>query len=140
MISYPAQIKYNKTDKVYHVEFPDLPGCITYGETEEEAINYAQEVLTGFLESIDGRSIKIPEPSNLKGKNIKLILPEKNVSFAIWLKINREKMGYSQKDIASKLKVTYQTYQRFENPEKSNPTLKTIIKLEEVFNKELIKV
>jgi len=140
MISYPAIFKYDSKGKVYNVEFPDLPGCQTYGETEEDALKYGREALTGYLESIDIRKLRIPDPSILKGKNIKYISPDKNVSFAIWLKKNREVLGLTQKDIASRLKIAYQTYQRFEDPVKSNPTLKTIIRLEKVFNQELLKV
>lgn len=141
-ISYPAIFKKLREEgqEYYLVEFPDLPGCLTYGNTEEEALFNAKEALTGYLESIDSRSMVIPDPSTIKGKNVKYIFPNKNVSFAIWLKKNREKSGLSQKDIAEKLKIAYQTYQRFENPEKANPTLKTIIRLEEVFQEELIKI
>ncbi|EMY70107.1 type II toxin-antitoxin system HicB family antitoxin [Leptospira vanthielii] len=139
-ISYPAIIKYSSKDKVFNVEFPDLPGCLTFGDDENEAILNAQEALTGYLESIDSRKLNIPEPSKLKGKDIKFITPEKNVSFAIWLKKSREKQGLSQKQIAQKLNIAYQTYQKFEDPHKSNPTLKTIIRLEEVFHENLISV
>jgi antitoxin HicB len=139
-ISYPAIIKFSAKDKVFNVEFPDLQGCLTFGESEEEAIKNAQEALTGYLESIDSRKINIPEPSILKGKDIHLITPEKNVSFAIWLKKNREKQELSQKQIARKLNIAYQTYQKFEDPNKSNPTLKTIIRLEEVFHENLLLV
>ena len=130
----------NDDETLFIVEFPDLPGCQTYGETELEALNNAQEALTGYLMSIDSRKIKIPDPSELKGKNIQYIIPEKNVSFAIWLKKTREKAGLSQKDVAEKLNIAYQTYQKFEDPEKTNPTLKTMMRLEEVFEEELIKV
>ena len=141
-ISFPAIIKKEREENedIFMVEFPDLPGCQTYGSTESEALRNAQEALTGYLESIDSRKINIPEPSRLKGKNIHYVYPEKKVSFAIWLKKNRERAGLSQQDIAKKLNITYQTYQRFEDPEKSNPTLKTIIRLEEVFKEELIQI
>jgi|JI10StandDraft_1071094.scaffolds.fasta_scaffold1070311_1 antitoxin HicB len=139
-ISYPAIIKFNSKDKVFNVVFPDLPGCLTFGDTKDEAIKNAQEALTGYLESIDSRKINIPDSSKIKGKNIHLITPEKNVSFAIWLKKNREKKGLSQKQIARKLNIAYQTYQKFENPQNSNPTLKTIIRLEEVFHENLLLV
>ena len=139
-ITYPAIIKYSSKEKVFNVEFPDLPGCFTFGENQEEAISNAQEALTGYLESIDSRKLSIPEPSKLKGKDIKFIMPDKNVSFAIWLKKSREKQGLSQKQIAEKLNIAYQTYQKFEDPHKSNPTLKTILRLEEVFHENLISV
>jgi antitoxin HicB len=140
MISYPASIKYSAKDKVFNVEFPDLIGCISFGDSKKEAIRNAKEALTGYLESIDSRKLNVPDPSIIEGKDIYLITPDKNVSFAIWLKKNRQKQGLSQKQVAQKLKMAYQTYQRFEDPHKSNPTLKTIIRLEEVFQANLIQV
>jgi predicted RNase H-like HicB family nuclease len=45
------------------IEFPDLPGCFSYGQTEDEAISMAAEALNLYLE---GCPIEhIPEPSNL---------------------------------------------------------------------------
>ncbi|MDY7027145.1 MAG: helix-turn-helix domain-containing protein, partial [Spirochaetota bacterium] len=41
---------------------------------------------------------------------------------------------------AAKLGVKYQVYQRLEDPRKSNPTLKTIEKLERVFGSRLLAV
>ena len=140
MIKYPAKIIYDKTDECYLVNFPDLPGCQTFGDTIEEALTYANEALTGYLQSIDLRKITVPKPSTLKGKNIYYIKPEKNVSFAIWLKTKRIEKGLSQKNLAKILDITFQSYQRYENPTKTNPTLKTIAKLENVFHENVIQV
>ena len=140
MIEYPAILEKEKKGKRYNLYFPDLPGCITCGDTLEETLDYGKEALTGYLESIDSRKLKIPHPSKKKGKNIYFIAPNKNVGLAVWLKWMREQKGFSQEDVAEKLGIAYQTYQKFENPNISNPTLKTIVKLESVFGKELIKI
>lgn len=139
MLSYPAILTEDKTEGGYTVEFPDLPGCITEGETLDEALSYAREVLTLYLESIDSRKLPIPHPSKRNGKNIHWIEPDKKVGFAIWLKINREEQGLSQTKIANRLGVTQQAYQRFENPRKTNPTLSQIVKLENLFGREILK-
>ena len=140
MISYPAKIIYDKNDKVYNVEFVDIKSCITYGDSLEHAKEMAKEALTGILESFHERKIKIPEPSEKVGKNVYMIDPEAPVAFAIWLKIQREKSHLSQSDIAKELGIKYQTYQRIENPVKTNPTLKTIMKLEKIFKKKVIMI
>ena len=140
MIEYPAIISHDQDEDVYNVSFPDLPGCVTYGDSLEEAMLHAKEALTGFLESIDSRKIKIPKPSNPTGEEVFYIQPEKNVAFAIWLKQKREEKGFTQEQIAVKLRIAYQTYQRFEDPAKSNPTLKTITRLEEVLNEKVLQV
>lgn len=138
MICYPAEITYDPSDNGYNVVFPDLDGCFTCGDSLAEAKVYAKEALTGYLESIDARKLKIPKPSKLEGDNIYYISPEKHVAFAIWLKFTRQKQGLTQKDVAAKLGIRYQTYQRIENPEKTNPTLKTILKLEEMLGERIV--
>ncbi len=140
MIQYPAKIKYSKLDKCYLVTFPDLPGCVTYGVTMAGARSNAREALSGYLESIDLRKIEIPKPSKLAGKNIEYISPEKRISFAFWLKIKRGEKGYTQKDMARMLNINFQSYQKFENPKKTNPTLKTIEKVESVFHEDVLCV
>lgn len=140
MLAYPSKIQYNRSDKVYSVEFPDLPGCLTYGETIGEAKAYAKEALTGYLSVAYSENVKIRPPSRKKGKNIYYIQPENNVAFAILLRFAREKKGLTQKDVATKLAISYQAYQKYETPSKANPTLKTISKLEEIFEQKLIQI
>ena len=140
MITYPALFVYDEEEKAYNVRFPDLPGCFTYGETIDEAKAMAKEALTGFLQSVDARKLRLPDPSRLKGDEVIYIEPETPVAFAIWLRKQREALGLSQSDVAKKLGIKYQTYQRIENPSKTNPTLKTIMRVEKVFNQKLVKV
>ncbi|HUU79841.1 MAG TPA: type II toxin-antitoxin system HicB family antitoxin [Acidobacteriota bacterium] len=140
MITYPALFVYDEEEKVYNVRFPDLPGCFTYGETIDEAKAMAKEALTGFLQSVDARKLRLPDPSRLKGDEVIYIEPETPVAFAIWLRKQREALGLSQSDVAKKLGIKYQTYQRIESPSKTNPTLKTIMRVEKVFNQKLVKV
>lgn len=134
---YPARIKYVSEDKAYLVEFPDLPGCLTEGNTLEEAKHNAKEALTGYLASIFERNLKIPEPSNPRGKSIHFIEPEPEVSIPVLLRKLREEKKLTQGDIAKVLGISYQAYQRLEKPGKSNPTLKTLERLARVFNKDL---
>lgn len=139
MIEYAARIQWNEEDGVYHVNFRDLPGCITSGETWEEAEEMASEALTGVLATMDSRKMKIPKPSK-KQKGEVMVHPDKGVGFAVRLKMLREEKGLTQEQVAKLLNITYQTYQKIENPEKSNPTLKTILKLEKVFDNEIVRV
>jgi hypothetical protein len=50
--SYSAKIKYIAEDKTYFVEFPDLPGCLTEGDTLEEAKRNAKSTLPDLKSSI----------------------------------------------------------------------------------------
>jgi len=44
----------------YTVIVPSLPGCITYGETPEEAIEMAKEAIELYIESLKAHGEEIP--------------------------------------------------------------------------------
>lgn len=49
----------------YVISFPDLPGCITSGETIESALHNAQEAKKEWILAALEEGISIPEPNNL---------------------------------------------------------------------------
>ena len=44
----------------YTVIVPSLPGCVTYGDTIEEAIEMAKEAIELYIESLKERGEEIP--------------------------------------------------------------------------------
>ena len=50
----------------YGVSFPDVPGCISAGDTFEEAVANAAEALAGHLALIRGDGDAIPEPRSFE--------------------------------------------------------------------------
>jgi predicted RNase H-like HicB family nuclease len=60
-IFYPAILVPN--DGKYSVFFPDLPGCLPWGETFEEAVGEAVEGLASYLEMLADEGDPIPKPS-----------------------------------------------------------------------------
>jgi len=128
----------NKERISYSVEFPDIEGALTYGNTLEMAKYLAKECLNLCLEEFSNHNIKKPKIYN--EKNMYPIEVERNIAFALNLRWNREDLGLTQKDMAEKLKINLSAYQRLEDTKKSNPTLKTISKVENALKKELITV
>ena len=61
---YTAIFSY-ETDGV-HVVFPDLPGCITFGADEEEAVRMAREALALHIYGMEQDGEAIPQPSPLR--------------------------------------------------------------------------
>ena len=60
---YPAV--FHKEDNAYWVEFPDLEGCQTYGETLNETMAYAQEALAGYLLTLLEENRELVPPSDV---------------------------------------------------------------------------
>ena len=57
---YPAV--FHKEEDSYWVEFPDLPGCHSYGSSVAETMECAQEALAGYILTLleQERSIAVP--------------------------------------------------------------------------------
>ena len=49
----------------YSVTVPALPGCVTQGETIEEATEHAKEAIAGWVEWLvrDGEPVPVEEPT-----------------------------------------------------------------------------
>lgn len=65
---YPA-IFHPETDGGYSVDFPDLPGCATKGDTISETVAMAEDALSTYLESL--REDKVPYPKSSDPGDIK---------------------------------------------------------------------
>ena len=48
------------------INFPDLDGCISYGEDEEKAFNNAKEALSLHLYGMEQDNDTIPKPSSIR--------------------------------------------------------------------------
>lgn len=70
------------------VHFPDLPGCLTCADDENEALQYAEEALGGWILSQEDMNVKIPEPTPFHG--IKTEHGEAVVMVTVYTKLLRE--------------------------------------------------
>ncbi|MEJ9263601.1 type II toxin-antitoxin system HicB family antitoxin, partial [Bacillus thuringiensis] len=60
---YPAIFRFD-SDSIL-VTFPDLPGCVTSGKNQEEALKMARDVLGGFLSIMEEDNDLIPSPTQI---------------------------------------------------------------------------
>ena len=121
-----------KEGKEYIAQFPDMPNVVTCGFTHAEALAMAKEALDGCLESDISQGLSVPKPSYKKGYPIAVA---NHIVLSLRLRELRGKQ--SQTNIAEKLGLSYQAYQRLENPRKANPTIKTLEKIANVYGREL---
>ena len=122
-LSYPATISPDEGD--YLVTFRDLPNVFSSGESEQEAIFNAQEVLDLLLQEMHTDNHDIPQPSKQKPSDIMVpVSPE--VAVPILLRKLRKNHHYSYADVARVMGVTYQAYQQIEGGK--NITLRSLKK------------
>lgn len=62
MYKYEIILYWSKEDNCYVVEVPELPGCISHGQTEVEAIENIKIAQKLWLETAAEYGDPIPEP------------------------------------------------------------------------------
>ena len=65
-LTYTLEIEHH--DDGYLAYFPALPGCHTWGKTYEAAVRYAEEALTGYLETLAKHGDPIPVESDIDAR------------------------------------------------------------------------
>ena len=131
---YPANFQ-PQPDGGFTVLFADLPEAITEGDTFDEAMLHAQEVLSlslrGRIE--DGRPI--PLPSAAKGKQVHLVAPDALAQSAVLLRLARGDRPLS--DLARAMETSLAAAQRLEDPHHW-PSLKQLDRAARVLGKRLV--
>lgn len=123
------------------VRFPQHPGVNTFGRDWEEAEDMASEALNVALESDFDRGIKLPalrKPRVGKDERVVLVPLEAEVRMAFVLRKWREDAGFTQQEMASRLSVSYQAYQRMERPGRSNLTVSTLDRIARALDRDLV--
>lgn len=57
---YSLMIQWSNRDQAYLVTVPELPGCKTHGETYEEAVKNAQEMIALWIEDAQATVNEVP--------------------------------------------------------------------------------
>ena len=135
MIKYPGKI-HNDPDGLW-IEFPDLKGCATQGDSMEELREMAEDALSLYLEDYIESEKHLPKVSNLQGNDILYVEPYPEIAIPLMIKQLRTQKNLTQTDIAEIIGVKYQTYQQLENLKKFNATIKTLNKIAKALGKRL---
>ncbi|MBM4176694.1 MAG: type II toxin-antitoxin system HicB family antitoxin [Ignavibacteria bacterium] len=62
MYKYEIIIYWDKNDKVYIAEVPELPGCSAHGTTYDEALTNIKEAIRLWIDTAKEFGTPIPEP------------------------------------------------------------------------------
>ncbi len=59
---YEIIIFWSKKDQAYIAEVPELPGCMADGETYQQALSSAEQIIQEWIETARELGRSIPEP------------------------------------------------------------------------------
>ncbi len=70
---------------------PDLPGCMSDGETREEALENGLSAIKDWIEAANQSGIEIPEPGHLRKKHIARTKVLEQLLDELLIELNAEK-------------------------------------------------
>jgi antitoxin HicB len=135
MIRYQALVE--KDGSTYSVSFPDLPGCLSSGDSREAAVENAREALSLYLEEARDPKWEVPKPKARKSRRYVWVSPFVDVAIPLMIRQARLSRGLTQAQLAKRLDVTLQQVQKLETPGRSNPTVKTLAAISEALEEAL---
>ena len=136
-----CKITYSETDKCWYVEAPGFyDGVLTDGTSLDHAKEMASEAVSGLIETYLEHNMPFSIPPETDKPDYHAIRLDPSLSFALWLRSQRKARNMSLADVAEKMGIKYQVYQKLENPRKANPTLKTLCKIERIFGEQLLSL
>ena len=111
-IRYPATVETQKDGTVF-VQFVDLPDTFTEGQTREEALFNAAEVLSAMLAWRLDASQPVPAPSQ-RVRGAHYIAPDAKTQAAMLLRLTRGERTLSE--LARALETSWPASKRLEDP------------------------
>ena len=130
---YPARIAAEEAGG-YTVQFVDLPEAYTEGDTEEEALFNAVEVLNLTLQGRIAEGLEVPAPS-ISLVDARYIAPDAKTQAALLLRQARGDRSYAE--VARALETSWDVARRLENP-RHWPSLKSLDRAAAALGKRLI--
>ena len=123
------------------VRFVDHTNVTTYGTDWVHALEMAKEALAATLEVDFAQGFRLPEarkPRARSGERLAFVPLDPEVRVAYVLRDLRETNGLTQRQVAERLGITYQSYQRMERPGRSNLSLSTLSRVARAMNRDLV--
>ena len=103
--------------------FPDIPEAITEGDTLEEALFHAADVLTLCLDERIASGDVLP--ANTIIKDAEWIEPSAAIQAAVAVRTARQAQGRTLAELARSLGTSWAAAQKLESP-RANPTIKQL--------------
>lgn len=96
---YRIELIPDKEDGGFVASIPDLPGCLSQGETEEEALKNIEEAKMLWIETALKAGREIPKPREKFSGNILIRIP-KSLHQRLALEANREGVSLNSEIMA----------------------------------------
>ena len=107
--AYPVVLAPEPDGSAINVSFPDVPGALTWGDDEAEALELSQDCLVTALYGCVRYGEPIPRPGPAKGRPMIRVPPLVAAKLALYTAMREQ--GISEAELARRLGVTQKVVQ-----------------------------
>lgn len=119
--------KLTREGRHWLVDFPDCPGCQTFANSKNEALEMAADALAGWLASILKHGELPPVPKSRAGQTMAPVPVPARLVAVITIRLRRARLGLTQRQLPERLGVSQQQVAKLEDPD-TNSSLASIEK------------
>lgn len=111
MVAYAARFEREDDGSAINVSFRDLPEALTFGRTEDEAVEMAQDVLASALSYYAENNEPFPAASAPRRGERLIFLPALiEAKLGLWARMGE--LGLTKADLAERLSVDHKAVRR----------------------------
>jgi predicted RNase H-like HicB family nuclease len=72
MLLYHVRLRWEPEDGVYTIWVPSLPGCVTFGNTIEEALEMVRDAIEIYVETLISHGEEVPTDESVIERTIEI--------------------------------------------------------------------
>ena len=72
MLRYHVMLRWEPEDKVYTAWVPSLPGCVTFGNTIEEALEMVRDAIEIYVETLISHGEEVPTDESVIERTVEI--------------------------------------------------------------------
>jgi antitoxin HicB len=72
MLLYHVRLRWEPEDKVYTIWVPSLPGCVTFGNTIEDALEMVRDAIEIYVETLISHGEEVPTDESVIERTIEI--------------------------------------------------------------------
>lgn len=77
-LQFTVVLEWDEDGKAWAASVPAIPGCLTYGETVDEALRNAEDAIRLNLEDMAARGEPMPRPDAVRAATVAVPVPPRN--------------------------------------------------------------
>jgi antitoxin HicB len=72
MLRYHVMLRWEPEDEVYTAWVPSLPGCVTFGNTIEEALEMVRDAIEIYVETLISHGEEVPTDESVIERTVEI--------------------------------------------------------------------